>query len=265
MEKAVMNIDDSIIKQYLAGSDAYARHWVYRHISESGAYLFEKPAHSQKEEIKTLCRAVSQGLADFEPYNGDLVLSLFPHWQERLDTMNVLLCVGCPEPYDAMVRTYGGQMYMIFDLVQLYRYQAQGMDIPALMRRLITHEAIHVCIRRDHPEAGETYPEKLRYIVFDEGFAHLLSFAQDIAQYDFKDIIQAHYCESVRLLRAVMKETDPQKQRQFLKAANTGRYWEKFAAISGKLCLAQHRDWMVEIYQSGPDGMITDLLEQTEI
>ncbi len=53
--------------------------------------------------------------------------------------------------------------------------------------------------------------------------------------------------------------TDPEKQQECLIRATAGPYWEKFACITGKLYLAQHRDQLVSIYSEGPDRFLPEL------
>lgn len=61
-------------------------------------------------------------------------------------------------------------------------------------------------------------------------------------------------------LRDALTETDPQKQKQNLLEANSGTYWGKFAAMSGKLYLLAHRDEMEAIYKAGPEEMLAAIL-----
>lgn len=62
-----------------------------------------------------------------------------------------------------------------------------------LARGLMTHENAPVCLRRGpRPIIGD-YVSKLKYITFDEGFAHFISFAKDVISYDFTKVISKYY------------------------------------------------------------------------
>lgn len=53
-----------------------------------------------------------------------------------------------------------------------------------------------------------------------------------------------------------MKEINLQKQKDLLLQSNSGSYWNKFSAISGKLFLAKHLKELEKIYNSGIDSFI---------
>jgi hypothetical protein len=257
-----MNVDASIVQSYLQGKDDYSEHWVFYHVLEQGGYAFSKPDSAQKEMVEEISSKMLDGLNHFEPYNLELYTKLFPRWRELACDVNVILAVGCPAPYDAMVRAYNGKEYMIFDLIRFLEYQKEGADILLLTRQLITHELAHVCIHADYPVISNPYTEALGYITFDEGFAHILAFSDRIETYDFASIIQAHYPNARNKLKAALLETDVQKQKEFLEASNCGPYWDKFAAMSGKLYIAAHRDQIYEIYQNGPAALMGGIIKE---
>lgn len=254
-----MIIDSAIVENYLQGNSNYETHWIYSKLAEHGEYLFERPDIAIKEEIHAISGLVASELENFSPYNRKLMDHLFPEWRAVLEKTHILLSVGCPAPYDAMVRNHQGTKYIIFDLTQLLQYQKDGMDISKILKGLITHEMIHVCIRKDYSCEHEAYEDKLRFIAFDEGFAHLLSLRDEISRYDFSEMLNKHYDTSKKKYNSALLETDKSIQEKNIVESNTGDYWNKFAAIVGKLYLAQNMDRLVEIYRSGPRKFDIDL------
>lgn len=183
-----MKIDASIVTDYLQGRQDYAGHWLFSSLRD-GEYLFDPPSPAEKGAVEELLTLVYGALRDFVPYNRELFCALFPHWREQAGTVEVLLAVGCPAPYDAMVREQNGKQSIVFDLIRCLEYKRAGVDIPSLMRKLITHELAHVCIHRDYPACPAAYREKLGYITFDEGFAHALAFAEDMSAEDLSAVM----------------------------------------------------------------------------
>lgn len=256
-----MNIDDSMIKSYLAGKDDYKNHWLFNSILDNGEYTFDNPNNKYKEKIKEIYEKIYENLKDFTPYNIELFLILFPQWESLINDINVILAVGCPAPYDAMVRHHDGREYVIFDLIRFMGYEKEGDDILSLIIGMITHEISHICIHGDYPSINKTCKDKLSYITFDEGFAHLLSFTDKINSYNFASMVQAHYDDSVKKLQMALSETDTLKQKEYLEESNCGAYWNKFAAISGKLYLASNIDKLHNIYKDGPSTMMLNILK----
>jgi len=256
-----MKIDDSIVKAYLNDETHYNQHWIFSKITEDGNHMFSEPNQSDHEKVRALHQEVIMQLNDFTPFNENLFTALFPNWKEQIKNVNIILSVGCPSPYDAMVRTYKGTQYMIFDLIQFLKYDIDSFDLVSIVIGMITHEFAHVCLQAQYSLSSSRYKQVLEHMAFDEGFAHLLAFKKDIYAVDFSKMIDAHYRVSIEKLRMAAIEVDVDKQKILLEAANTGAYWDKFASISGKLYLASHVDQLLELYQAGPVGFLDSLLE----
>lgn len=256
-----MNIDASIIKSYLKGKDDYYSHWIFNSILENKEYTFEKPNNEYKDKIKEIYEKVYTNLNGFIPYNIELFLQLFPEWEKLIDNVNVILTVGCPAPYGAMVREHNGKEFIILDLIRLMSPGKKIEDIISLILKMITHEFTHICLHADYPAAQGGYRDKLIYITFDEGFAHLLSFSDNINSYDFSELIEEYYKKSLIKLEAALSETNTLKQEEYLEEANCGAYWNKFAAISGKLYLASNVENLFNIYKAGPAAMVLNMLK----
>lgn len=101
----------------------------------------------------------------------------------------------------------------------------------------------------------------MSYIVFDKGLAHLISFKDNLSRNDFTPFITEHYQQSINELVSSIKETDKEKQKQNVYEANTGDYWNKYAAISGMLYLASNYDDIIAIYKAGPSQMIKNIVD----
>ncbi len=254
-----MKVDVSIIENFFQGKDEYTEHWLFNHILDNGEFAFEKPDSKQRQMVNDMFRKVSTILNDFKPYNIIIFSTLFPLWKEVIRNVNIILAVGCPAPYDAMVREHDGKEYIIFDLIRILQYQKEGEDILSIIRKLITHEVAHICIHNEYPVWPMTYREKLAYITFDEGFAHILSFVEDITIYNFGSIMQKYYSNSIEQLKVALAEHDYEKQQKYLESSNCGSYWSKFAAISGKLYLVSHLEEIYDIYKSGPAIMLSNM------
>lgn len=256
-----MLVDDSIVLQYLSDKNIgdISRHWIFQNIEE-GKLLFETPDNAKRYKVDRIFISIKRILSKFMPLNEDIYSALYPEWKSIIKNANVLLIVGCPKPYDAMVRDYDGKEYIIFDLMRLCDYSEQGYDIDMLVRKLITHETSHLCLHMKYSvPASDDFLEQLKYITFDEGFAHLLAFKDNIREFDFSMIIKEHYNQSLIKLKESMKEKDCNKQMALLEQSNSGSYWSKFAAISGKLFLAIHLNDIERIYKSGINDFISSM------
>ncbi|GFP77472.1 hypothetical protein [Clostridium fungisolvens] len=256
-----MNINDSMIKNYLADEDDYVNHWLFYNILDNGEYTFDKPNPNKeyKDKVNEIYEKIYISLSKFTPYNASIFSKLFPNWIELIEDINIILAVGCPPPYDAMVREYDGVEYVIFDLIRFISYEKDSNDIISLIRGMITHEFTHICIHKTYPFTENGYINKLKYITFDEGFAHILAFSDNITSYDFSKIIKSHFEDTLNTLRIALSETDTLKQKEYLEKSSSGAYWSKFAAISGKLYLASNIDHLHDIYNSGPSNMTTKM------
>ncbi len=248
-----MNINDKLVRSYLENTlnieeDAC---WIYSKIKE-GDYLFETPNANEQDDVKALLINFHEILLDFKPFNQSLFEALFPEWRHLLEEVNIILAVGCPDPYDAFVRKNKEKEYIIFDLLRFNVYRKLGYDIELAIRQMITHEFVHICLHNAYPQPTDaTYVEALEYILFDEGFAHLLAFKEDVLGFDFSEYIETKMYTVQSRFKQALLETDVHKQKMFLEEANAGSYWDKFAAISGKLYLAKNKDRLNELYGLG--------------
>jgi len=247
-----MKIDSSIVQSYLDGKsgDDYSEHWIFYHLTD-GKKLFDEPAPHRKSEIEDCLRRVIEVCENFEFLNHGLVDEIFGDIHPALQQTNLLLVVGCPPPYDAMVRSHKGVEYIVFDLVSFVNYSLQGYDFVKIVRGMLTHEVVHTLINARYPQQEMNYTEKLSYIAFHEGFAHLLAFCDDISTLAPTEEHKKRFDTAKMRFEMALLEKDPKAQHDHLFEANTGNYWDKFAAISSKLYLLKNIMSLKCIYEQG--------------
>lgn len=101
---------------------------------------------------------------------------LFPQFDRIANNYTILLVVGFPDPYDAMLLEHNGKAYMVFYLIQ---FQADSLNEDYSCHGVLTHELIHLYLMEDYPAAYEmSYVENLNYTDFNEGFAHSLTYVE---------------------------------------------------------------------------------------
>lgn len=244
-----MLIDDSIVRKYLDGqkAESYSNCWIYS--AMDGANKFEVPHPSCREWVSQLCDKLKDQIKNYIPRNYQFVKSLFPDFDDVVNSYTVMLVVGFPNPYDAMVLEHDHTSIMVFDLIQ---FGQVSLDENYSCHRVLTHELIHMCLHNKYPRPDcLEYADCLNYIAFDEGFAHALSYPDNIQTFRFDDFLQEKYELARAQLKQAWDETDCEKQIAYSISADTGNYWDKFASISGKLFLLNHLDKIHEIYQTG--------------
>lgn len=257
-----MIVDGSIVRKYLDGesSETYKYDEIFENI-EYGKNVFEEPDISKIDKIADLFNLISQELKDFHPYNFKIFCDLFPDWKEIIKDVNIKLIVGCKDPYDAFVIKPERKLFVYFDLLRINKYVEDGSNALAIVRQLITHELTHVCVSKGHICKDENnYVELLKYIVFNEGFAHVLAFNDNIEEFDFSEINEKHYNSSVQKLKEALNEKDTEMQKEYLFNSNSGQYWNKFGAIAGKLYLANNLNEIKQLYDCGVHDLVEKII-----
>lgn len=255
-----MKLDDSIVQSYMNGAnpETYKDCWIYRAFGRGN--LFETPNPENCEWVSRLYVKLKNQIASYIPRNEQAVKKLFPDFDDIADNYTIMLVVGFPDPYDAMVMEHDGKEYMVFDLIQ---FGTDSLDEEYSCHKVLTHELIHMCLHRKHPKpAGLSYTDELNYIAFDEGFAHALTFPEDITAFHFNDDLNEKYLTVKRKLQEAYGETNPALQKESLISADTGGYWDKFASISGKLFLLKNKDKLEDIYLSGWPGFAEMIIKE---
>lgn len=225
-----MKIDDTIVQKYLSGapSNEYAEAWIFHHIEEND-YLFEEPNDAMKPQVFELYYAVQDMVQHFVPCHKQLWNRLFPEYEKKLKNCTIKLVVGCPSPYEAMVRENGQhEEVIIFDLIRFTRYGMRRAK--EIIRSMMTHECAHLLLHQDYPASNaKIYLEKLSYMLFDEGLAHFLAQNKQLNNpklLDYKN-------DAFQSYRQAWQEHDRDQQHTLLVSACSGPYWDKFACIAG--------------------------------
>lgn len=238
----LLKVDAGIVEQYLQGrpSQQYSDSWVF-HSIEDGQCLFEDPDQESALIISQMNEEIQRLLDPFVPYNSELWGALFPQAEKRLQNVVIHLVVGCPPPYDAMVRNGPNHCEaIIFDLFRLSRYTDAGHRVSEIIRKILTHECTHMLLHQDFPESeARTYQDKMDFLLYDEGLAHFLAINENVNHYDWNgSASQGRRRKAFHDFILAYKEEDPFRQKQKLTDGCTGSSWKKFACIAGMFLFA---------------------------
>lgn len=249
-----------IIDTYLNGNniEKFKNHWIYNTVGQGDSKdknIFTMPSMEDTAIVRKIYIEAQNCLADFKPLNSELWSCLFPEWKRILDNIEVYFIVGLPEPNDAtVIPDPSGKNVIILDLKCWVKYYKKT-NITDLIRNLITHECCHICIGKMFPQIDSdyengTYLEKLNSMIFNEGFAHLVSYNQNICSVDWHEKKLTEVKEkSLSKLKSAVLENDTSKQNDYLYTAMFGQYYDKFGCMIGMLYIA-------DIYTShGKNGL----------
>lgn len=195
-----MKLDRQIVDDFLGGSTDLDS-WVFSEI-EPGKRLFDlSDVQTKQSEIGQLAGQITQMAQEFVPCNAAYYTRLFPDYQKELRDYPVLLTVGIPAPYDAMVCEHDGREWVVFDMGRFLSYQ----NPQEFARQMLTHETAHALLhQRWRPNPDASYREQLRFICFDEGFAHLLACGKELASVDPSGWIEEHQAHALEQLRQAL-------------------------------------------------------------
>lgn len=260
----MFKVDATVIEMFLQGEceSNIKSHWIFSRIKD-GETLFDMPPKESSDHIKIVYEQILTYLENFQPRNNQLFNSIFPDAPKgKAEAVNVYLIIGAPKPYDAMCRMDAdGRLCIIFDLVRINEYCSNADEIQDIMSNLITHELTHIYLHRNY--RGEDYSNhfqnELRYITFDEGFAHYLSISDNSLTFDFKKYNDKWEAAILKLKKAYTYRGEIDEPEKLLYEANAGSFWDKFGAISGMYSIfmyvnesANPYDKFVELYRKGP-------------
>ena len=257
-----MKIDDSIIKAYLKKkpSAEYKNHWIYSSVV-SGETLFEEPSLERIREVEDCHNKLLRLYDDFTLRNANMMHKVFQDVRAMLENANILHTVGLPWPYVALMRNHKCDDYIIFDLIHFCNNALKGADIVDMTSNLLSHELVHVFINARYRQSELSYVETLDFISFHEGFAHLLSYKDDIENYMPGDEYKARFNTAKAKLARALNEKDSVLQKQYLLESNTGDYWGKFAAASSMIYLMKNIGSLKEIYDAGWRGFAQSIID----
>ena len=225
-----MIINTEIVDNYIKFNDLECSksHWIYSAIIP-GSIKFEEPNNINMKDILNLKNLILNLLENFKPINYSLWHQVFTNEDFVSNNQEILVIVGLPEPYDALVRTnLEGDNVIVFDIVRLLGYSNLDRIIPAI----VTHEFTHILIDKKFNlyKDGLDIFTKLKQLLFDEGFAHYLSF-ENIENFnnEDKDLLNFRMNAFTKLNEIVENEIT----EEILEEGISGRFWDKFIAISG--------------------------------
>ncbi|MFC2079395.1 hypothetical protein ACFLSZ_05405 [Candidatus Bipolaricaulota bacterium] len=268
-----MNLDTAIADRYREDRSvqALADHWIFSNI-KPGCHLLQDPPELAYDQICELYEMVSSSLKDFEPLNLAIWEAFFGVYKGMPDDMIIYLIVGAPEPYDAFVRFHDGKNAAIFDLYRFSTYSQNPADLVSIVRNLITHEFSHIRIHENHLEPPHDAPieQVLRHILFNEGIAHFLAYDRDVSSVDWdtEDLLEKKR-KAYSSLRHEFSTCSASNREDVLIRATSGKFWDKFAAVSGLFAVAdyyvQHQknlESLTQLYLQGPD-LLWDFWEES--
>lgn len=239
-----MIIDTSLIEEYLDKKSAqgFKNHWIFNSI-ESGKYLFEEPDIREYDKINKTFKMLSESLIKFKPDNIDL-------WKEFFgsihipDDIKVYIIVGSPEPYDAMcLKDDEGNYCVVLDLVRIGSYSNNTDKILNVISSLITHEAAHFVLLKTYkePSSKASLYDKLAFLVFNEGIAHILGYCEGVLEVDwYSKEMKERREKAYSTLLSKLNNPDNEDEAQILEKADSGRYFDKFGSIAGLFAIVDY-------------------------
>ena len=251
-----MYIDDSIVLNYIGGNDI-SKEWIFSNLIP-GEIHYENPQISN-EEIVYINNLIKENLLNFSPYNKDFFDDIFTNWREIYqEEMKFMLTVGCPYPFEAMVREKEGDLIIIFDLNRIFSDDLG--QTKETVNRLITHEMFHILYEKTSYKPIVDYRDEMLNLVFNEGFAHYLSLNDKIMD-DYASIRDKHYKKNMERLSIALEEKDKENQFSLLMEANANSFYDKFAPMVGLFILMDNEDRLREIFESGYENILSYALD----
>ena len=220
-----MIIDTSIVDEYIKTKsvDNIKEHWVFSLI-EDGKYLFNEPNKKYIKEQEEILKLLIKYIKDFKPNNIEVWQHIFGKYKISNDK-KILLIIGSPNPYDAMVREdLKGNKIIIFDVEQLRAYNMTFNKMVSMIQNIITHEMAHILIDEDFSlyNKNSSNFELLKQQMFDEGFAHYISYS-NLEEIDWnKPRLQQCKIEAYKRLREKLTN---EITEDVLIEGNSGAYW----------------------------------------
>lgn len=166
--------------------------------------------------------------------NGDSLISdVFDlELSDRYFEIAVIATRGIPEPYEAWCAEYAGHNTVFFNL-SLWTED----DLASNGLAVLKHEIAHVLLNECLPQVEPLNPTAvLDHILVDEGVAHFVGYTGSRMA-----LISEHrdkWASAERTLEMAMKhlssgDVNKEEKDRLLLSADTGNYWDKYAAISG--------------------------------
>ncbi|MBU5439136.1 hypothetical protein KQI42_14030 [Tissierella sp. MSJ-40] len=263
-----MKLNTEIIEQYFSNKSInnMIDHWIFRSIVP-GKHMYQEPLKENYDRLKNIYEMLLKSLRDFKPLNSQLWEQFFGEYNALSEDVTVYIIVGSPDPYDSMIRQdKEGNKCIIFDLERIRSYSENDDKISEIIMQLITHEIAHIYIKKKYRSSSieDSIYENLRYIVFNEGIAHFLSFDKEVLSTDwYTNEMMERKEKAYSTLLNEMKNNSQDRKDEILARANSGKYWDKFGAISGLFAIVDYynshnKDLICfrEIFKEGPDILL---------
>lgn len=267
-----MRVNKNTINDYLEGKEIneWDNQWIFHSLVEK-EYLIQTVAEDKKDLIEEATNLLENELTNFKPYNKEIWDMIFPNWKTFISGLSIYLIVGCPNPYDAMVRVSPeGEEVMIIDINRMLSYGDSVDELLHTIKNLLTHEYAHLCIHKDYPmlDTTSSFCDKLQYLCFDEGIAHLLSCNDNIKNVNWLDNDRLRKKENAyRMLKNAICSN--KRHEELLEKADTGAYWDKYGSISGLFGIIEkfvesNYDYnsILEVYKNGPKKFLLDIFNK---
>ena len=259
-----MKINTKIIDRYL-DNKLIEDHWIYDSIIE-GEHLFELPPTEKKDIIIKIYKKLIEVLKNFTPLNREIWQTFFGNI-EMGEKTTINLIIGCPDPYDAMVR----ENEVFIDLFRISTYSDDMNVLENIILNFLTHELAHIIINEYYPrpKSDESLQEYLEYIAFDEGIAHFLAFKENILSVDWlSEEMNRRRRNAYERFLYYFNNGIKENHKEILIKSNAGQYWDKFASIAGLFALldyyklnGENIGCFKELFNKGPKELIKVILE----
>lgn len=244
-------INTEIIEAYVKRKD-FSEHWLFYNLVE-GEYLFEYPT-LDREKLLSFYELFVKELEKFEPKELAFFKKFFRHWKSDIDSdLEVLIAVGCPKPYDAMIREWRGRSVVIFDINQLYTEKIE--DVIPLFQTLITHELFHVLYAKYHGQEQEEFKDKLLQLCFSEGFAYYLGLGDELLK-NLDEVTERHYKQNLDRFLVALEEKDSERQEEILLECKENEFFENYCAVTGFLVVCHNKEKINELFKAGPQKFL---------
>jgi hypothetical protein len=179
--------------------------------------------------------------AQIEQFNrsGDPLLDaiFWPMLVDRRYDIEAVLTQGVPAPYDAWTAEHGGREAFFFNMDQWTGESLQRAGL-SVIKHEVTHVLLADLLATPHVD---NHVASLNHIMLNEGIAHYVGYARDRGTM-LKDKTAERAAAERALADAIKRLQDPRttldQRDALIKAANTGNYWDKYAAIAGMFRVA---------------------------
>lgn len=221
----------------------------------------------RKDIVMELHSHILPIILDHHIFNSDILQKLVPNYNIILSNIHVHVWVHAPKPYDIYQVLQGDEIHIYIDLLQI----ADQTPIVSRMVYILKHElskiCCNVCMNTVNKTSTKEYLTNLNEDAFYHGFALVLSWNEDITNYNFQNTMYEKYKEKAfGMLFEAMQTTNSDQQSNILQFLHNAPFWERFTQIAGMFYLYDifmefGVDGFVEIYQNQADHFIQSIFQ----